>query len=36
VWEKVTALFARTDAVNLDRKQAMLTAFLAIERLARA
>ena len=35
VWEKVTALFARTDAVNLDRKQAMLTAFLAIERLAR-
>ncbi|MGE5515796.1 MAG: DNA polymerase III subunit delta' [Bacteroidota bacterium] len=36
VWEKVTALFARTDAVNLDRKQAMLTAFLAVERLARA
>ncbi|HTH16073.1 MAG TPA: DNA polymerase III subunit delta' [Magnetospirillum sp.] len=36
VWEKVSALFARTDAVNLDRKQAMLTAFLAIERLARA
>lgn len=35
VWEKVTALFARADAVNLDRKQAMLTAFLAIERLAR-
>lgn len=35
VWEKITALFARTDAVNLDRKQAMLTAFLAIERLAR-
>lgn len=36
VWEKVTNLFARTDAVNLDRKQAMLTAFLAVERLARA
>jgi DNA polymerase-3 subunit delta' len=36
VWEKVTALFARTDAVNLDRKQAMLTAFLAVERLARS
>lgn len=36
VWEKITALFARTDAVNLDRKQAMITAFLAVERLARA
>ncbi len=36
VWEKVSGLFARTDAVNLDRKQAMLTAFLAVERLARA
>jgi len=36
VWEKVTFLFARTDAVNLDRKQALLTAFLAVERLARA
>lgn len=35
LWEKVTALFARTDAVNLDRKQAMITAFLAVERLAR-
>ncbi|MDA8230101.1 MAG: DNA polymerase III subunit delta' [Magnetospirillum sp.] len=35
VWEKVTALFARVDAVNLDRKQALLTAFLAVERLAR-
>lgn len=36
LWEKVTALFARTDAVNLDRKQAILTAFLAVERLVRA
>lgn len=36
VWEKVTSLFARTDAVNLDRKQAVITAFLAVERLARA
>ncbi len=36
VWDKVTALFARTDAVNLDRKQALLTAFLAVERLSRA
>ena len=35
VWEKVTSLFARTDAVNLERKQALLTAFLAVERLAR-
>ncbi len=35
VWEKVTTVFARTDAVNLDRKQALLTAFLAVERLAR-
>lgn len=36
VWEKTSALFARTDAVNLDRKQALLSAFLAVERLARA
>jgi len=36
VWEKVVHLFARTDAVNLDRKQALVTAFLAVERLARA
>jgi DNA polymerase-3 subunit delta' len=36
VWENVVFLFARTDAVNLDRKQALLTAFLAVERLARA
>jgi DNA polymerase-3 subunit delta' len=35
LWEKVTALFARTDAVNLDRKQALITAFLAIERLSK-
>ena len=36
LWEKTGALFARTDAVNLDRKQALLTAFLALERLSRA
>jgi DNA polymerase-3 subunit delta' len=35
VWEKITTLFTRTDAVNLDRKQAVLSAFLAVERLAR-
>jgi DNA polymerase III subunit delta' len=34
VWEKITTLFARTDAVNLDRKQAVISAFLAVERLA--
>lgn len=36
VWEKITSLFAGTDAVNLDRKQAIISAFLAVERLARA
>ena len=36
VWEKVTALFARADSVFLDRKQVLLTAFLAVERLSRA
>lgn len=36
VWENVSTLFSRTDAVNLDRKQAILTAILSIERLAKA
>jgi DNA polymerase-3 subunit delta' len=36
VWEKITNLFNRADAVNLDRKQAIISAFLAVERLARA
>ena len=35
VWEKTTTLFARTEAVHLDRKQAVLGAFLSVERLAR-
>lgn len=35
VWEKISTLFARAEAVHLDRKQAVLGAFLAIERLAR-
>ncbi|BAE51253.1 DNA polymerase III subunit delta' [Paramagnetospirillum magneticum] len=35
VWEKITTLFARTEAVHLDRKQAVLGAFMAVERLAR-
>ena len=36
LWEKTGSLFAKADAVNLDRKQALLTAFLALERLSRA
>lgn len=35
VWEKISTLFARTEAVHLDRKQAVLGAFLSVERLAR-
>jgi DNA polymerase-3 subunit delta' len=35
LWENVSSLFARTDAVNLDRKQAFLTALIAIERLSK-
>ncbi len=35
VWEKITTLFARTEAVHLDRKQAVLSAFLSVERLVR-
>ena len=34
VWEKTTRLFARADAVNLDRKQVMLDALGAIESAA--
>ena len=36
VWEKMADLFARTDAVNLDRKQIILNAFLALEGAAQA
>jgi DNA polymerase-3 subunit delta' len=36
VWEKVSHLFARAEAVNLDRKQVVLEAFLMVERLARS
>lgn len=35
VWEKITHLFDRADAVNLDRKQVVLNAFLALERACR-
>lgn len=34
VWEKTTGLFARADAINLDRKQVMLDALGAIEAAA--
>jgi len=34
-WEKTSHLFGRADAVNLDRKQVVLNAFLALERLCR-
>lgn len=35
VWEKVQGLFAKVDSVNLDRKQALLTAMLMVDRIAR-
>ena len=35
VWDKVQSLFAKVDAVNLDRKQALLTALLMVDRVAR-
>ena len=35
VWEKVTRLFAQADGLNLDRKQVVLGAFLALEGAAR-
>lgn len=35
-WEKVGFLFARADAVNLDRKQATLGAFFALQEAMRA
>ncbi len=31
VWEKISGLLARTEGANLDRKQVVLSAFLAIE-----
>ncbi|MEO5374643.1 MAG: DNA polymerase III subunit delta' [Alphaproteobacteria bacterium] len=36
VWEKITRLFARADAVSLDRRQVILNAFLAVGKLARS
>ena len=36
VWEKIRRLVARSDAVNLDRKQVVLSIFATLERAARA
>lgn len=36
VWEKVNGLLARTEAINLDRRQVMLTAVLAVRDAARS
>ena len=35
LWENISRLAARAEAVNLDRKQVVLSAFTAIEGLAR-
>ncbi len=34
LWEKISRLFARTEAANLDRKQVVLTAFLDLDNAA--
>jgi DNA polymerase-3 subunit delta' len=34
LWEKLTRLFQRAEAVHLDRKQIVLNAFLSVEKLA--
>jgi len=34
LWDRLSQQFARTDAVNLDRRQVLITAFLEIEALA--
>lgn len=36
VWEKINHLVARTDAVNLDKKQVVLDAFLGLENTVRS
>ena len=33
VWEKINYLVARTDSLNLDRKQIILDAFLGLENM---
>jgi DNA polymerase-3 subunit delta' len=34
VWDKVTHLLARTDAINMDRRQIIISIFLALEKTA--
>jgi DNA polymerase-3 subunit delta' len=34
VWEKINHLLARTDAINMDRRQMIITIFLALEKAA--
>lgn len=36
LWEKTCRSFERAEAINLDRKQVVLSAFLAVQRLCRA
>lgn len=35
VWEKISRLFDRAQAVNLDKRQVLVSAFLSVERLVR-
>jgi DNA polymerase-3 subunit delta' len=36
VWDNQRALFAQTDGLNLDRRQAILNAFFNLEKAVRA
>jgi DNA polymerase-3 subunit delta' len=36
VWDNQQALFAQTDKLNLDHRQAILNAFFSLEKTARA
>ena len=36
VWDKITHLLARTDAINMDRRQMIIQIFLALEKAAQA
>ena len=36
VWEKINRLLARTDQINLDRKQVVLNVFLTLENAVRS
>ena len=35
VWDKINHLLARTDAINMDRRQMIISIFLALEKAAR-